>query len=109
MLERTVSRSASIARKRWIGSWVTLGLLCAPAGLVLDAGRPAASAPPVERLHAGPIDDTLYYIDCLLKRLQNLPCAHDEDDSVWPSPPSQDSDPLPEPPEPVYPGDDTTS
>ena len=63
--------------RRALGLWVTIGMVSAFAGLAADPAQAPHAAPDLT-IEAGPVDDTIDYIDCLVKRLLNLPCPGDE-------------------------------
>jgi hypothetical protein len=76
-----------------MGVWLSLGA----TGMVVGMGAQIVfEAPAPDRVvEAGPIDDTIDYIECLIRRLQDLPCEGDPD---YPAPPPADpeqGDPIP--------------
>jgi len=58
---------------------------------------PTTSAPPAVEYQAGPNDDTLDHIDCIIRRMMGLPCIHD----IYPEDPAEPQDPPAEPEEPI--------
>jgi hypothetical protein len=76
-----------------MGVWLSLGAI----GMMVGMGAQFVSEAPApdQTVEAGPIDDTIDYIECLIRRLQNLPCEGDPD---YPAPTPADpqpGDPIP--------------
>jgi len=76
-----------------MGVWLSLGAIATVVGT--GAQMWIETAAPDQAVEAGPIDDTIDYIECLIRRLQNLPCEGDPD---YPAPPPanpEPGDPIP--------------
>ena len=85
---RRSRRSPDGFRACSMGVWLSLGAIAMVMGMGTQmlAGTPAPDA----TIEAGPIDDTIDYIECLIRRLQNLPCEGDPD---YPAPPPAEPEP----------------
>ena len=75
MLEQSKRRHGH----RMLGLWVSIGMISAFAGMTANNAQAPTQASPAPVIQAGPIDDTLDYIECLINRLLNVPCDGDED------------------------------
>ncbi len=73
------------------GVWISLAVLA----MLVTIGARSAEPPRAldDTIQAGPLDDTIDYMECLLRRLQNLPCEGDPDPA--------EPEPDPEPVEPI--------
>lgn len=72
-----------------MGLWLVAGVI-ATVGAAVSV--PSSGAPESARVQAGPVDDTIDYLDCLIRLLQGLEC----DDDVQPEP---NPTPIPDPEE----------
>lgn len=60
-----------------MGWWLTLGVAASVFAVAAEAPATESSPDPVAAVQAGPVDDTMDYIECLIRRLLDLPCDSD--------------------------------
>lgn len=88
---RTPRSGGSTIRANSMGLWLVGGILATVGAAVSveSSGAPAAA-----QVQAGPVDDTLDYLNCLVRLLQGLDCD-DEGTNPQPVQPTPVPDPTP--------------
>jgi len=90
MLHRKTMRIQATRSK---GGWISVMLAVAAINLLAETDTHSHETElATSAYQAGPIDDTLKYIQCLINLLQGIPCDHSE--------PGDPGDPPPMPDEP---------
>jgi len=76
-----------------VGSWVSVMIAAAALNVFAGASTHWNDHRPTRAVHsAGPIDDAIDYMECLLNMLMGIPCEHPEHEDL--------GEPLPEPEDP---------
>jgi len=77
-----------------VGGWASLMVAVAALNLLAGASTHWDERETVSSSHtAGPIDDTIQYLQCVLNMLRGIPCDHEIDHDEPGDPPPMPEDP----------------
>lgn len=90
MLDKSKTRRGAALWSHLRGLWILVA--CIAIGAEISSEQAATDHQPHATLNAGPIDDALETIECILRHLLGLPCDHDTVDD--PDDPDEPDEPA---------------